>query len=231
MKQVSDQLEVAIVQGLEKHVRSFMNKGVVAFTPSSLDATLLRMKGEVERTLQDVDRVMELVDEAIGLTRINRYNPYNMSPLEMAKFETIQEIIGLPSEWGRTDLVVKIEDFLNKAKSLPITQVNVLSLLTNEDNFGSNEEMVKFIDSHELDILKDFTRHIYLTMNKETGVRDLHFYHYVPENYLRLENITLRLKYVFLNLVDRNKELDWNEIEALLNTPNLELVRKIKGLA
>lgn len=91
MNQVSDQLEVAIVQGLEKHVRSFMNKGVVAFTPSTLDATLLRMKGEVERLFQDKYAVLDLVDEAIGLSQRNRYNQYNMSPLEMAKFHFIKE--------------------------------------------------------------------------------------------------------------------------------------------
>ncbi|MRB30956.1 hypothetical protein GH891_30820, partial [Bacillus thuringiensis] len=168
MNQVSDQLEVAIVQGLEKHVRSFMNKGVVAFTPSTLDATLLRMKGEVERLFQDKYAVLDLVDEAIGLSQRNRYNQYNMSPLEMAKFHFIKEELKFSVAWTRQDILNSIEEYLNKDKELPRTKVNVLSLLANEDNFGSNEEMVKFIDGHELDILKDFTRHIYLTMNKET---------------------------------------------------------------
>ncbi|MGF2716563.1 hypothetical protein ACQUY5_30850 [Bacillus cereus] len=231
MKQVSDQLEVAIVQGLEKHVLSFVNKGVVSFTPSTLEATLLRMKGEVERLFQDKYSVLDLVYQAIGLSKRNRFNHYKMSPLEMAKFEFIKEELKFSVAWTRQDILYTIEEYINNDKTLTFTQVNVLSLLTNEDNFGSNEEVLKFIDNHEKDILKDQTRHIYLTMNKETGTRDLHFYYYVPENYMKLENITRKLKYVFLNLIDRSQELDWKEIEGLLNTSNLELVRKIKGLA
>ncbi|MEC2463834.1 hypothetical protein P9X10_02805 [Bacillus cereus] len=231
MSRVSDSLEVAIVQGLEKHINTFISKGVLALNKSSFDATLLRMKGEVERLLQDSDQVLELVDEAIGLISINRYNQYNMNPLEQAKFEFIREEMGLSVEESRKDIANKVEAYLSNDKKLPSTQLDLLSLLTNEDNFGTREDLINFIDGHEKDILKDPTRHIYLTMNKETGSRDLHFYHYVPEDYLKLENITRKLKYVFLELIDREQELDWSEIEGLLNTSNLQLVRKIKGLA